>query len=61
MKATIHIDGRDLELVLAQDAEGDRWRWTCDGEDTEVSAPSREDALQAGSIAWKFFNFRLDE
>jgi len=61
MKATIHIDGRDLELVLAQDPEGNRWRWTCEGEDTEVSAPTFDEALEAGYQSWKFCNFRLDE
>jgi len=59
MKATILSDGQELELELVQDL--DRWRWICNGEDTEVSGRSSDEALQAGSISWKFFNFRLVE
>lgn len=59
MKATILSDGQELDLELVQDL--DRWRWICNGEDTEVSGRSSDEALQAGSISWKFFNFRLVE
>ncbi len=61
MRASVVVEGKELTLELVQDAADGRWRWTCDGEDTEVSAPTFDEALEAGYQSWKFYNFRLDE
>ncbi len=54
MKATITDRiGQRVEVELIQDKNG-RWRWVTveDGEDTEVSSPTREGAEMEARMAW---------
>jgi hypothetical protein len=66
--ATATIDGEHpederqvLHLVLDSDSTGDVYRWVAeDGSGTEVSARTIEDALEAGSVAWRNWTWMLE-
>lgn len=57
-RATVTMNGRTQALTLQLD--GDRWRWYDEeGEDTEVSGPTVEAAIEAGKAAWRFGTFTV--
>lgn len=51
MATLIGDDGSELTMTLEFDAD-ERWRWYANGEDTETSATTRDEAIGAAGVAW---------